>query len=260
MKKMRFLALLAMAAMVSVSFIACDLTDDDPVNGLEDIDECTWAELSQKAKFLSAFPELEGKFSDASILLNTVYSQYQNADYVIFNYEIQKSQLDAYSQKLVDDKFVVQNLGGYFWANKIVDGYSYIFQCSDGFFTIVAFKFTNDEEYNASLEQYQENLKNMGSVNISWTDAVAEVEWLKEIPALTGTFSQIRVVDEYEVALMGDFSEEYREAYAKQLEDAGFVNQIPNTLTSFKKDIEGGGYYFITMNEVMIDFRNFTNN
>lgn len=261
MKAIRFLALLAMAAMFSVSFNSCNLIDDDdPVNKYDDFDECTWNDLSKEAKFMSAYPELEGTFTDGSVLLNTAYGNVSDADYVTFQYEMQEAVINSYLQKLADNKFLVSRLGNdYFLAYKVADGYQYSFQYSGGMVVLLAQKFNNDEEYQEALKDYQENLENQGPVNVVWDDVLKEADWLKNFPAASGTFSKY-VVGYNSMVLQGGFSAEYLEKYAQQLEAAGFVEMPNSSRTSFKKDLDNGGYYYVVMNEVMINFYDYSDN
>ena len=257
MKKLKLFAMIVAASLVSVSFNSCG-DDDDDVNNYDAFDSCTWSDLANKASFLSAYPKLDGKFSDASILLDQYYGDGQKADLVSFSYEISSDQLDSYAQELQNNKFCVERLGAFMLAEKIENGRQYSLQCSDGLFSIMSLKYQNDADYQEALEEYQQRLENATPTNATWADVTKEYEWLKELPAPDCRFTNYRIVDDNEVALTGSFSLVSRETYAQKLEADGFVEQPNTSRTMFKKDVETGGYYFVTMNDVMIDFRNFT--
>lgn len=258
MKNIRLFAMIAIASLVSISFNSCDDDDDNDINKYDVFDSCTWDELSKEAKFLSTFPELEGTFYDGSVLLDQSYEEDKQADMVAFSYDIPSDKLDSYIQELEKNKFCIQRLGSYFLANKVENGYEYTIQCSEELFTILAIKYLNNDDYEYELEKYQERLENATPSNATWTDVANENEWLKELPAPTFRFSQYKVVSDDEIAITGKFSLVSLETYAQQLEAADFV-EMPNTSRStFKKEVETGGYYIVTMNEVMIDYRNFT--
>ena len=108
-------------------------------------------------------------------------------------------------------------------------------------------------------EDYEERLANSTPTNATWEDVVSEYGWLSNIPAPDFHFTNYRVVEDNEIALTGDFSA-YLASYAEKLKDAGFVEMPETSGTMFKKEFGDGGYYIVTMNEVMIDFRDFTNN
>lgn len=258
MKKLKLFAMIVAASLVSVSFNSCG-DDDDDVNNYDAFDSCTWDDLANKASFLSAYPKLDGKFSDASILLDQKYGEGQKADMVSFTYELSQDKLEFYIPKLGDNKFCSQHYGDYFLAYKVENGLEYTMQYSSGLFTVMAIKFLNNSDYEEALKDYEENLENMTPTNATWADVADEIEWLKNLPAPDCRFTNYRIVDDNEVALTGSFSLVSRETYAQKLEAAGFVEQPNTSRTMFKKDVDGGGYYFVTMNDVMIDFRDFTN-
>ncbi len=255
MKKLRLLALLAMALLASVSFISCgsDNCDDD----FDNLENCTWNQLSKKASFLSAFPELEGTFSDGSVILNTNIEE-READMVMFTYNISSNDLDSYIQKLADNKFCVTRMGELLLTYKVANGYQYSLKYVEENFIFMAEKFLISSDYEIALEDYLESLENSTQVNASWEDVVSENEWLNNMPAPEFRFTNYRLVASDEVALTGSFSASSRETYAQQLEAAGF-KEMPNTdRAMFKKEFEDGGYYVVTMNEAMVDFRDFT--
>ncbi|MCQ2210446.1 MAG: hypothetical protein MJZ34_09150 [Paludibacteraceae bacterium] len=259
MKKLRFFAMMIVASLLSVSFTSCgDDDDDDTINNYEDYDSCTWDDLSKKASILSVFPKLNGTFKDGSVLLDQNYGDGKKADLVSFSYDASSDVLDSYAQKLQDKKFYIQRYGVVFSAFKVENGYEYAFQCIDGLFTISAIKYLNEEDYEYELEQYKERLENSTPSNATWSDVVKENVWLNDIPAPSFRFAQYRLESEKEVAITGQFSLTNLELYAQQLEAAGFVEMANSSRSSFKKDVSNGGYYYITMNEVMIDYRNFT--
>lgn len=255
MKKLRLLTLLAMALLASVSFISCgsDNCDDD----FDNLENCTWNQLSKKASFLSAFPELEGTFSDGSVILNTNIEE-READMVMFTYNISSNDLDSYIQKLADNKFCVTRMGELLLTYKVANGYQYSLEYVEENFIFMAEKFLISSDYEIALEDYLESLENATQVNASWEDVVSENEWLNNMPAPEFRFTNYRLVASDEVALTGSFSASSRETYAQQLEAAGF-KEMPNTdRAMFKKEFEDGGYYVVTMNEAMVDFRDFT--
>mgnify|MGYP003295031686 FL=1 len=181
-----------------------------------------------------------------------------NNIHMVFNMD--KKDINSYLQKLADNKFLVSSLGNdYFLAYKVADGYQYSFQYSGGMVVLLAQKFNNDEEYQEALKDYQENLENQGPVNVVWDDVLKEADWLKNFPAPSGTFSKY-VVGYNSMVLQGGFSAEYLEKYAQQLEAAGFVEMPNSSRTSFKKDLDNGGYYYVVMNEVMINFYDYSDN
>lgn len=250
MKAIRFLALLAMAAMFSVSFNSCNLIDDDdPVNGLEDIDECTWAELKQKAKFISAFPELEGKFTNVILSSNVSDGYGHTMDAVQFFNEIEKQQRDSYVQKLTDNKFYVSIVGDYIYGYKVEDDYNHSFTIMDDMFHFQSYKYADAEEYQTDLEEYQADLKSMGITNVTWSEVLKDNEWLKEFPEPTGSFSQCKITEEG-VTLIDDFSEEYLTAYKELLKNAGF-KEVGDYGLYFQKDIDGYRYFVavVTMDD-----------
>lgn len=255
MKKLRLLALLAMALLASVSFISCDT--DGGEDDFDNLENCTWDQLSKKASFLSTFPELGGTFSDGSVILNTNIGE-READMVMFTYNISNNNLDSYIQKLADNKFCVTRMGEVLLADKVANDHQYSLECVEGTFIFMAEKFLISSDYEIALEDYQERLENSTPTNATWEDVVSEYEWLNNLPAPDFRFTNYRLVSSDEVALTGSFSASSRETYAQQLEAAGF-KEMPNTdRAMFKKEFEDGGYYVITMNEAMVDFRDFT--
>ncbi len=258
MKKLKLFAMIAAASLVSVSFNSCG-DDDDDVNNYDAFDSCTWDELSKEGDFLSAFPKLEGTFSDGSVLFDQNNGDGKKADMASFTYELSQDKLDSYVQKLGENKFCLQHYGDYFMAYKVENGHQYTIQYSSGLFSIIGLKFLDNSDYEEALKDYEENLENMTPTDATWSDVADEIEWLKNLPAPDCRFTNYRIVDDNEVALTGSFSLVSRETYAQKLEADGFVEQPNTSRTMFKKDVDGGGYYFVTMNDVMIDFRDFTN-
>ena len=258
MRKLRLFAMLVLASLAAVSFTSCG-SDDDNGFDYDNYESCTWEQLSSKATFLSAYPQLDGTFSDGSVILNTPYEDSKESDMVMFTYNISSNDLDAYIQKLADNKFCVTRLGNYLLADKVDNNHQYSFQYIDGLFTIMAIKFLNSSDYENALEDYEERLANSTPTNATWEDVVSEYGWLSNIPAPDFHFTNYRVVEDNEIALTGDFSA-YLASYAEKLKDAGFVEMPETSGTMFKKEFGDGGYYIVTMNEVMIDFRDFTNN
>ena len=258
MKKLRFLSLLAMTLLASMTFTSCG-SDDDNGFDYDNLESCTWEQLSKKASFLSAYPQLDGTFSDGSVILNTPYDG-KESDMVTFTYNLSSNELDSYIQKLADNKFCVTRLGNYFLADKVDNNHQYSLQYTDGLFTIMATKYLNSSDYETLFEDYQERLANSTPTNATWEDVVSEYGWLNNIPAPDFNFTNYRVVEDDEIALTGEFSATSLESYAQKLEAAGFVEMPETSRSMFKKEFGDGGYYFVTMNEVMIDFRDFTNN
>lgn len=259
MKKLKLFAMIAAASLVSVSFNSCG-DDDDDVNNYDAFDSCTWDELSKEGDFLSAFPKLEGSFSDGSVLLNTNYDESQKADMASFTYELSQDKLDSYVQKLGENKFCSQHYGDYFLAYKVENGHQYTIQYSSGLFTVMAIKFLDNSDYEEAMKDYEENLENMTPTNATWADIANESEWLKELPAPSFRFSQYSNKNGNEVVLTGQFSSADLEAYAQQLEAAGFVAMDNSSRSSFKKDLEDGGYFMVIKNEVVIQYLYYPNN
>ncbi len=258
MRKLRLLATIAIALLATFSFNSCG-SDNDGID-YDNLESCTWEQLSSKANFLSNFPKLDGTFSDGSVILNTTYGEEKEADMVVFTYNISSNELDSYIQKLADNKFCVTRLGNYFLADKVDNNHQYSLQYTDGLFTIMATKYLNSSDYETLFEDYQERLANSTPTNATWEDVVSEYGWLNNIPAPDFNFTNYRVVEDDEIALTGEFSATSLESYAQKLEADGFVEMPETSRSMFRKDVDAGGYYFVTMNDVMIDFRDFTNN
>lgn len=256
MRNLRLFAMLVLASLAAVSFTSCG-SDDDNGFDYDNLESCTWEQLSSKANFLSNFPKLDGTFSDESVVLNTNTGD-READMVMFTYNISNGDLDSYIQKLADNKFCVNRIGVLF-ADKVANGCQYSLEYEEGTFIFIATKYLNSSDYETAFENYQERLANSTPTNATWEDVVSEYGWLNNLPAPDFNFTNYRVVEDDEIALTGEFSATSLESYAKKLEADGFVEMPETSRSMFKKEFGDGGYYFVTMNEVMIDFRDFTN-
>lgn len=244
---MRFLALLAMAAMVSVSFNSCNLIDDDddPIDDDDDWfimknqyggktsskDNVNWSELSAKSKIMNNYPEIEGNFKSC-IITN---GKQEGITMELVSFTCTNFVAGDYAVKLMSDDFVYSNVGGMAYGYKVDKSGEYTFEYIEGDnneCTIIFEWFElSADEYEETFNEYQEKLKSMAKVkvNCAWADFAGAYEWLSAYPAPQGIFDQCNIFEEEKgLSLIGNFDSDYQAKYIELLLAKGFSDKFGN--------------------------------